>query len=158
ENHAQEWVLDLREGVRFHHGTEFTAEDVVATIERAYDKSQALNATGAFGPVQSVRAEGPHRVRLVLTQPFGELPRPPANRWERTVAKDRIDKLKTDPSGTGPFQLTDFQPGASMTMKRFPGYWMKDRPYLDGAKLLVIHEAVAQQAALRSGDVDFVSS
>ncbi len=158
EKHAQEWVLDLREGVHFHHGTAFTSADVVATVERAYDKSLALNATGAFGPVQSVRAEGSHRVRLVLTQPFGELPVTLANRWGRIVAKDRIDKLKTEPSGTGPFQLSDFQPGASMTMKRFPGYWMKDRPYLDGAKLVVIREAVAQQAALRSGDVDFVSS
>ncbi len=158
EKHAQEWVLDLREGVKFHHGTPFTAEDVVATVERAYDKTMALNATGAFGPVEAVRAEGTHRVRLVLSQPFGELPITLANRWARIVAKDRIDTLKTAPSGTGPFQLTDFQPGASMTLKRFPGYWMKDRPYLDSIRLLVIREAVAQQAALRSGDVDFVSS
>ena len=157
ENHAQEWVLDLREGVKFHHGTEFTSADVVATIERAYDKALALNATGAFGPIKEARAEGPHRVRLVLTQPFGELPVTLANRWARVVPKDRIDKLKTDPSGTGPFQLSDFQPGASMSLKRNPTYWMKDRPYLDGIKMLVMREAMAQQAALRSGDVDFVN-
>jgi peptide/nickel transport system substrate-binding protein len=158
EQHGQEWVLDLRQGVRFHHGTEFTAEDVVATIDRAYDKSLALNATGAFGPVQTARAEGKYRVRLVMTQPFGELPVALANRWARIVAKDRIDKLKTAPSGTGPFRVTDFQPGASLTMSRNADYWMKGRPYLDVAKQVVIPESVAQQAALRSGDVDFVNA
>ena len=39
EKQGQEWVFDLRQGVHFHHGTEFTADDVVATIERAYDKN-----------------------------------------------------------------------------------------------------------------------
>jgi peptide/nickel transport system substrate-binding protein len=158
EKGGQEWVFDLRQGVRFHHGTEFTAEDVVATIERADDKALGLNAGGSFGPVKSVQAEGKYRVRLVLTQPFGELPVALANRWCRIVPKDRIDKLKTEPSGTGPFRLTDFQPGASVTMTRNPDYWMTGRPYLDGAKLVVIREAVAQQAALRSGDVDFVNA
>ena len=158
DKHGQEWVLNLREGVHFHHGTEFTADDVVATIDRAYDKVLGLNAYGAFGPLQGARAESRYRVRLVLTQPFGELPVTLANRWARIVAKDRIDRLKTTPSGTGPFRLTDFQPGASLTMARNKDYWMKDRPYLDGAKLVVIHEAMAQQAALRSGDVDFISS
>lgn len=158
EKHAQEWVLDLRQGVRFHHGAEFTSADVVATIERAYDKTLALNATGAFGPMQEARAEGKYRVRLVLTQPFGELPVALANRWGRIVPKDRIDKLKTAPSGTGPFRLTDFQPGASMTLDKYKDYWMAGRPYLDAARIVVIREAVAQQAALRGGDVDFVSS
>jgi peptide/nickel transport system substrate-binding protein len=158
EKQGQEWVFDLREGVHFHHGTEFSAEDVVATIERAYDKSLALNASGAFGPMQAARAEGKYRVRLVLTQPFGELPVAVANRWGRILPKDRIDRVKTEPSGTGPFRLTDFQPGASMTMTRYPDYWMKDHPYLDTARLVVIRDAVAQQAALRSNDVDFISS
>ena len=158
EKQGQEWVFDLRQGVHFHHGTEFTADDVVATIERAYDKSLALNATGAFGPLQKAQSEGRYKVRLILTQPFGELPITLANRWARILPKDRIDQIKTAPSGTGPFRLTDFQPGASITMARNPDYWMKGRPYLDGARLVVIREAVAQQAALRSGDVDFISS
>jgi peptide/nickel transport system substrate-binding protein len=158
EKHAQEWVFELRQGVHFHHGTEFTSADVVATIDRAYDKALALNATGAFGPLQQARAEGRYTVRLVLTQPFGELPVTLANRWARILPKDRMDQLKTAPSGTGPFRLTDFQPGASLTLARNADYWMTGRPYLDGAKLVVIRESMAQQAALRSGDVDFISS
>ncbi len=158
EKQGQEWVFDLRQGVRFHHGTEFTAADVVATVERAYDKSLALNATGAFGPLKEARTDDRYRVRLVLTQPFGELPITLANRWARILPKDRIDRIKTDPSGTGPFRLTDFQSGASMTLTRNQDYWMQGRPYLDVARLVVIHNSMAQQAALRSRDVDFISS
>lgn len=158
EKHGQEWVFDLRQGVHFHHGTEFTSADVVATIERAYDPKLALNATGAFGPVKDVRPEGPYRVRLIMTQPFGELPVTLANRWGRIVPKDRIDQMKTAPSGTGPFRLVDFQPGASLSMARNPNYWMTGRPYLDSAKLVVIHDAMAQQAALRSNEVDFINA
>ncbi len=111
ENHAQEWVFDLRQGVHFHHGTEFTSDDVVATIDRAYDETLALNATGAFGPLQQARAEGRYKVRLVLTQPFGELPVTLANRWARILPKDRIDQLKTAPSGTWPIPADRFPAG-----------------------------------------------
>jgi peptide/nickel transport system substrate-binding protein len=158
EKAALEWVFELRQGVRFHHGREFTAADVVATIERAYDSGSALRSNGAFGPVASVHAEGPHAVRLILRQPLIEVPVVVAGRWARIIPADRIATLKTEPMGTGPFLYKSFETGSSVSLERNPNYWMPDgRPYLDGMRLVGIKDSVAQQAALRGGSVDAIT-
>lgn len=154
---ATEWVFDLRQGVRFHHGRELTSADVVATIERAQDRSLALTAFGYFGPVRQVQAEGPYRVRIILTRNFAELPIQLAHHLTRIVPADRLETLKTEPVGTGPFTFKEFLPGSSLTVARNEQYWVSGRPYLDGFRMVLIREAIAQQAALRSGAVDLIT-
>ncbi|MBL8701170.1 MAG: ABC transporter substrate-binding protein [Alphaproteobacteria bacterium] len=156
ENGAREWVFELRQGVRFHHGTEMTSRDVVATIERSEDRSLSLRSRGAFGPLKEARAEGPHRVRIVLTQPCSEMPALLANRWAKIAAHDQLATLPTRPSGTGPFMLKEFQPGVGVQLERHPSYWMPDRPYLDGIRITAISESIAQQSALRGNTVDLL--
>lgn len=154
---GQEWVFDLRQGVKFHHGTEFTSADVVATIERAYAPDSTFRSKGAFGPIKEVKAEGRYKVRLVLTQVFVEVPVVVAGRWSRIIAADAIEKLETAPSGTGPFLFKSFEPGASVKVERNPGYWIEGQPYLDGVELVGIKESIAQQAAIRGGNVDILT-
>lgn len=156
ENGAQEWVFELRQGVKFHHGTEMTSRDVVATIERSEDRSLSLRSRGAFGPVREARAEGSHRVRIVLRQPCSEMPALLANRWAKIAPHDRLTSLPTQPIGTGPFVFKEFQPGVGATLERNPNYWMPDRPYLDGIRMTAIAEPIAQQSALRSNAVDIL--
>lgn len=152
-----EWVFELRKDVTFHHGTAFTSADVVATIKRAYTADSVLRAKGAFGPIKDVATEGTDKVRFILTQPFAELPVVVAGRWARIVAADAIDKLETAPSGTGPFKLKEFRAGASVTVVKNDKYWMPGQPYLDGVELVGIKESIAQQAAIRGGNVDILT-
>jgi len=152
-----EWVFELRQGVKFHHGTEFTSADVVATIERAYAPDSTFRSKGAFGPIKEVKAEGPYKVRFVLTQAFGEIPVVVAGRWSRIIAADAIDTLETAPSGTGPFLFKSFEAGASVNVVRNPSYWIEGQPYLDGVELVGIKESIAQQAAIRGGNVDVLT-
>jgi len=157
EKGGAEWVFDLRKGIKFHHGTEFTSKDVVATIERAYAPDFHFRAKGAFGPLEKAVAEGPYRVRLILKQPLAEIPIVVAGRWSRIVAADAIDTLETKPSGTGPFKFKDFQPGSSVSVVKNDAYWMKGQPYLDGVELVGISDSIAQQAAIRGGNVDILT-
>lgn len=157
EKGGQEWVFELRQGVKFHHGTEFTSADVIATIERAYAPDSTFRAKGAFGPIEKVVAEGPYKVRLVLKQPFAEIPVVAAGRWARIIAADAIETLETKPSGTGPFTFKDFQAGTSVTVMKNPHYWMSGAPYLDGVELVGIKESIAQQAAIRGGNIDVLT-
>lgn len=156
EKGAQEWVFELRTGVKFHHGREFTSEDVVATIVRSENRSLGLRSGGAFGPILEARAEGPQRVRIVLKQPCAELPALVASRYAKIIPADKIASIATDPMGTGPFKFKSFQPGAGAEVERNPNYWRPDRPYLDGIRLVAIAQSVAQQAALRGGNVDIL--
>ncbi len=146
EKGAQEWVFELRTGVKFHHGREFTSEDVVATITRSEDRSLGLRSGGAFGPLQEAKAEGPNRVRIVLKQPCAELPALVASRYAKIIPADKISSIATDPMGTGPFKFKSFQPGTGAEVERNPNYWRPDRPYLDGIRLVAIAQSVAQQA------------
>ncbi len=157
EKGGEEWVFKLREGVKFHHGKDFTSEDVVATVERTMDREVAGPSLGCFGPVQEIRAEGPHQVRFVLTQRFGQLPQSFTSRWGRIAPADLIGTMDQRPVGTGPFVFQDHNPGATTTVVRNDNYWMKDQPYLDGIQYLQLAESVAQQAALRDGSVDVVN-
>jgi peptide/nickel transport system substrate-binding protein len=157
EKHGQEWVFNLRKGVKFHDGRPFTSADVVATAERTLDKARAGRAYGAYGPLKSVHAEGSHKVRFVLTQPFAQLPYTCGGRWGSIVPANRIDTIGSDPIGTGPFKMKDHQPGATTTVMRNDDYWMEGQPYLDEVIFVQLAESVAQQAALRSGSVDIVN-
>lgn len=154
---AKEWTFELREGVRFHHGKEFTADDVVATIERAENPSLGLLARGIFGAIDAVTAESRYVVRIKLKQPFAELPVAMADNSARILASDRLDDIATAPVGTGPFLFKGMQPGVSVTLEKNPDYWMQGRPYLDGVQISVIRNAVAQQAALLSGSADIIT-
>lgn len=157
EAQGQEWVLTLRQGVRFHHGTEFTSADVVATIERTLDQTTAGRARGVYGPVESVRAEGPHTVRVILSQPFVDFPVSCAGRWARILPADRIDQQAELPTGTGPFKLDSHEQGTATRIVRNEEYWDADRPHLDAITFFPIAESVSQQAAISGGAVDIIN-
>jgi peptide/nickel transport system substrate-binding protein len=157
ENGGQEWVFELRQGVKFHHGTEFTSADVVATINRTLDKATGGRAFGVYGPVKEVKAEGTHAVRIVLNQPFADFPVSCAGRWNRILPADRIEKMAEGPVGTGPFKLESHEQGTSTRIVRNPDYWDKDRPHLDSISFFQVAESVSQQAAIRGGTVDIIN-
>jgi peptide/nickel transport system substrate-binding protein len=157
ENGGQEWILTLREGVKFHDGSAFGAADVVATIERSMDRASAGYGYGSFGPVKTVKAEGPYKVRVILEAPFGEFPVVLAYRACRILPAQGIDKLKQTPNGTGPFVFKDFQPGSSLNLVRNENYWNPSVVHLDGIRVVFVREAVAMQAALRGNQVDLVT-
>lgn len=157
EKDGIEWVFELRQGVRFHHGRLLTSADVVATLNRLDDVALGLGGMGSFGPVVEVRAEGDHRVRIVYRQPFGEAPITAAGDWSGILPADRLNNIRNQPCGTGPFRFKGFQPGSSVSLEKNPGYWREGRPYLDGIELRVIRESVAQQGALLAGEIDLVS-
>ncbi|MDP6577425.1 MAG: ABC transporter substrate-binding protein, partial [Dehalococcoidales bacterium] len=81
-----------------------------------------------------------------MTEKYGEI-----KEWEQVV-------------GTGPFMLEDYVGGSSVSYVKNPNYWGRDPffpenklPYLDGLKVLVIPDISTQQAALRTGKVDYLT-
>lgn len=158
ENNLQEWVFELREGVRFHDGAEFTSKDVVETLNLAFDKERGRLYYNVLGPLKSVAAEGPHRVRLTFSQPFADAPYAVALRFARILPAHRIATIVEHPVGTGPFRLKTFEPGNSATIIRNPDYWNEGKPYLDEITIVGIADSITQQAAIRSGAVDVLNT
>ncbi|MCK5746920.1 MAG: hypothetical protein KAH44_11930, partial [Oricola sp.] len=143
----------LREGVRFHDGTAFDAEDVVFTLNRA----KALDSTNAQRPIfemiERVEAAGLYAVRVTLKEPLGAFPTYLGWGDAVIVAPESAATNASNPVGTGPFKFQRWRKGASATLARNDDYWGA-RPALDRINFIFIPDPTAAFAALMAGDVD----
>lgn len=149
------WDFDLREGIRFHHGTEFNAEDVVYTFERILDPATASPLRTVMNYLESIEATGDYSVRFNLSSPNADLPSALAAVQARIVCRDQSDAdLSSDPMGTGPFRLTSYVPGDHSLIERNEDYWRDGYPYLDAVRMVYMPEQATQVAALQGGSID----
>jgi peptide/nickel transport system substrate-binding protein len=147
------WTFSLRRGVKFHHGRELTARDVVFTFERILDPKTASPGRTTMGPIDKVEAVDDYTVRFRLSIPYADLPVSLGTTFGRIVPADRAALIATGPSGTGPFRLAEYRPGAYTRLVRFQNYWDQGRPYLDELWQVNIPEMAGQIAALTGGSV-----
>lgn len=152
------WTFTLREGVTFHDGSDFTADDVVYSFNRIIDEE--LSTSWRFSAVKSVKAVDDTTVEIKVNQPSPNLL---ANiggfKGVAIVSEDNVKSgdIKTEPIGTGPFQVDSFTPGDSIDLSANPDYW-GGAPALDGVTFQFIPEASTAMAALRSGEVHWTDS
>jgi peptide/nickel transport system substrate-binding protein len=147
------WTFNLRRGVKFHHGRELTARDVVFTFERILDPKSGSPARTSVGPIDKIEAPDDYTVRFRLSIPYADLPVSLGTTYARIVPADRVSLIKSGPSGTGPFRLAEFRPGAYTRMVRFQNYWDQGRPYLDELWEVNMPAMASQVAALTGGSV-----
>ena len=149
------WTFTLREGVKFHHGRELIAQDIVFTFERILDPKTGSPIRRTL-PIEKIEAIDAHTVRFRLPAPFADLPVLLGGHYARILPHDRGDLIKTDPSGTGPFRLVEFRPGDRIRMVRFKDYWDRGRPYLDELWQVNISQHATQVASLTGGDIQMM--
>ena len=150
---ARVWTFTLRKGVKFHHGRELRASDVVFSFERVLDPKTGSPGRTAMGPIEKVEAVDDYTVRFHTATPYGDLPVSVGVTFGRIVPTDRADKLATEPSGTGPFRVTEFKPGERTRMVKFADYWDKPRPYLDELWQVNMPQPATQVASLSGGEI-----
>ncbi len=157
---ARVWTFKLRQGVRFHHGRELAAEDVVATFTTLLDPKTASPYRGEVGPVDRVEALDKSTVRFTMKSPFSVFPAIAAVPNARVVAREGLADMKALASrefGTGPFKLKEFVPGDRVVVERFADYFRKGEPYLDGVTLRVFPDPATELTAFKSKEIDLIS-
>src|SRR5215831_10011439 len=148
------WTFKLREGVKFHNGRPFSADDVVATMTRILDPATGSRARANIAMVEKVEAVDPLTVRFTLSIPYAGFQDIFGERQLRIMAKDGMANASTQPVGTGPFRFKSWSPGDRLELERNPDYFEPGLPKLDGVTLRVIPEAAARVAAIESGAID----
>ena len=153
------YTFRLREGVRFHHGKEFKAEDVVYTFKRLLDSVTGSPGASSLDYIGEPVALDDHTVWFNLRFPNAFLPDNLSISHAKILPAD-IDpsRLATEKFGTGPFILKEYVPGERLAMKRNDDYWMVGRPYLDEVIVFYINDETTRIAALRAGKVDALFS
>jgi peptide/nickel transport system substrate-binding protein len=144
----------LREGLKFHNGDAFTADDVKFSFHRA--RAKALQDR-----VRDVVVAGPHRVRFVLHEPWpdfitylGSLTSGAG--WvvpRKYVERVGADGFKRHPIGLGPYKFVSHTPGVELVMEAFEGYWRKT-PSVKRAVFKSVPESTTRVAMLKRGEVD----
>ena len=154
------WVFDLRSGVKFHNGEQFTAADVKYTFERILNPKTASGYAPLYTAISRVEVVNPHRVAFHLKTPFGPFLTNLCNNGE-IVNRKAITTTKNparNPVGTGPFQFVQWVQGDHVTLKRFDGYWEQGKPFLDGITFKFLPVDQSRVDALRGGQLDWVDA
>jgi peptide/nickel transport system substrate-binding protein len=161
------WTFTLRKGVKFHDGTTFDADAVIANVDRLLNKSNSYRSTttpiattAVFGnKVESYRALNPSTVEFKLTQkyyPFlPNLGVPNAGIVSPAALKKYGQDIGKNPIGTGPFKFVDYTSADHITLERNPEYW-DNKAYLDKVIYRIVPDSTVRLAKLRNREIDFI--
>ncbi|MDA8870688.1 ABC transporter substrate-binding protein, partial [Rhizobiaceae bacterium] len=147
------YTFTLREGVTFHDGTTFDAEDVKFSLDRARGEDSVNAQKALFEPIDTVEVIDPRTVAVTLKAPKGDFLF--ALGWGDAVmvAPETADANKTAPTGTGPFKFDKWARGSTLDLVRNDAYW-GTAPALERATFRFIADPAAAVSALMAGDVD----
>ncbi|MFC2030513.1 ABC transporter substrate-binding protein [Chloroflexota bacterium] len=154
------YTFNLRDGVTFHDGTTFDAEDVKAS----YDRGMAIGTGVAFAlsPIKEVRAADPMTVEIELNEPFapflGPLPIVAIYSAEAIAEHASEGELGTEwfidhAVGTGPYKLDDFKRGEEIVLTKFDDYWGGwDGKHVDEYIFRLVAEGATQRMMVEAGE------
>ena len=155
----------LKQGVKWHDGKPFTADDCVFTWQYAADPATAATTIGSYQDVSAVKVDDyTVRVEFEKPTPFWAdafvgaagmlLPKHVFEPYKG--AKSREAPANLTPVGTGPYLFVGFNPGDLVQGKLNPDYHMENRPYFDSFEMKGGGDAVsAARAVLQTGEYDF---
>jgi peptide/nickel transport system substrate-binding protein len=154
----QTWEFKLRQGVKFHNGVEFTADDVAFTLDRVPKVPNSPSSYGIYTKaVTKVEVVDKHTVRLHTAGVYPLLPIDlslVAMLSRKIHAGATTDDFNTGKAaiGTGPFRFVSFQRGDRIELDRNDDYWGK-KPAWKHVTLRILSNDATRAATLLSGDV-----
>ncbi|MEO0427381.1 MAG: ABC transporter substrate-binding protein [Pseudomonadota bacterium] len=158
------YTFKLREGLTFHNGDTFDAEDVLFTYNRSKDPEKSIHS-GNLANVASVEKLNDFEVKFTLKAPqasfLTKTTERASGRALTIVSRGALESMGTaqyglTPVGTGPFRITEHQLGQGVVLERFDGFYDPERPHLDKVVIKPIDGAEPLAAAVEAGDIQFV--
>lgn len=153
------WTFRLRRNVKFHDGTDFTAEDVKYTLERILNPEIRSPQRGSLAQIASVDAVDRNTVRITTRAAFVPILTNLATS-AYIVPKAAHSRLGRDfarrPVGTGPYRWVEWVPEERIVLEANPDYYA-GRPSMDRLVFRFIPEASVRLAELESGGLDLIA-
>ena len=147
-------TLTIRQGVKFHDGSDLNAEVVKFNLQAVKDGK--LPGTAAWTSIDVV---DPNTVRINLSKWDNSIIEALSSRTGMIISqaafqKNGQDWTQQNPIGTGPFKFVSFTRDVELVTTKFNDYWQKGKPYLDGIKYVFFTQSQTMIAAYRAGELD----
>src|SRR5918992_4418966 len=154
------YTFELREGVKFHDGTNFNAEAVKFNLDR-YQEEDSVRSTEVES-IESVEVVDPMTVRVTLSEPFAPFLAVLTDRAgimaSPKAIEDNNGRISKNPVGTGPFEFVERVRGDHITVKKNENYWRDGLPKIDSIEYRGIDDENVQYQNLQSGELDLIDS
>ena len=147
------YTFNLADGVTFHDGTTFDAEDVKFTFERILSPDSVNAHKEFYEAIESITVIDPQTVEFKLSRPIGNFLFDLGRGDAVIVAPESADNNANEPIGTGPFAFVQWDKGSRVVLERYDPYW-GDLPALTKATYLFIDDTATMTNALLAGDID----
>ena len=150
---ASVYTFTIREGVKFHDGSDLDAGDVVYSLKRAaglLDSQDGTALVSELDSISNVEATSDGRVRVDLEASSFEL----LSCFTTGIIPEGYDNCQAAPVGTGPFKFESYIPGQSVNLVKNENYWQKGLPYLDKVTFKVCADMDAGITELANGNID----
>jgi peptide/nickel transport system substrate-binding protein len=156
------WEFKLRKGVKWHDGTPFTADDVIATFKRV---PAVPNSPASFAlfvkPVIDIRAADAHTLIMKTAAAHPLLPRDMTSVQiiPKSLAEAKTEDFNSGKAmiGTGPYKFVEYKPGDRVVLARNEAYWGA-KPAWPKVQFRMITNGAARVAALLAGDVQMIEN
>ncbi|MFN8593313.1 MAG: ABC transporter substrate-binding protein [Thermomicrobiales bacterium] len=147
-------TLNLAQNATFHNGKDFTADDVIFTINRIKDPALSSQFAPQVQNVSDVEAVDDHTVVLKFSAPTPAILDYLLN--VQIVTQQDIEGIGEKPIGTGPFEFSEWVLNDHITVKKFADYRVEGLPYLDEIVFRPILDADTRLTNLQAGSLDLV--
>ncbi len=151
------YTFVLKRGVRFHTGRELTAEDVKFVLERARNPETRHPHARQYEDIAAIEVRDPYTLAITLRRPNAMFLYTLARQGSVIYPREAVDRLKSQPVGTGPFVLERWDRGDRIVLRRNSDYHVPGLPRLDRVTFRFIPDANAALAALQAGDIDVLA-
>ena len=150
------YTFDLVDNAKFTNGAAFTAADAVFSINRV-KSAWTTSLKAAMDVVQDAKAVTPAQLQVTLSKPSNDWLFRMTTRIGAMFSQTGVDKLATDPVGTGPYKFGSWNRGDSIVLQRNDGYW-GTKPFFNQVTLKYFKDPTALNNALLTGTINVIGT
>lgn len=163
EDNGLTWTFNLRDGVKWHDGSDFTAQDVEFTLdvitkykgnEEMQYKANLQNLVKGYKVIDELQIEVSFHQAIGVAPYYMDFPILSQNHYE-TIENIVKEELNNSPVGTGPYKLVENLKLQHNKLEAYEGYWGK-QPYIKEIFVRVTPSFDAAASLFRSGDIDLM--
>ncbi len=155
---AKTWTFNLRQGVTFHNGKDFTADDVIETFALHVGENSKSPAKPIIAAITEMKKLTDHQIQFQLDAGNADFPFLLSDYHILIHPAGMIEESIAQGIGTGAYKLSAFEPGVRCLAVKNENDYRDDRGWFDSVEAIAISDTAARMNAIMTGQVDVINN